>query len=91
MHTNKRKKENLIIPILKCILVFLTGYTMLEYSSFIKIPPGNTFYVILACLLMAGSLLTTYLLIKARLFSKKKKKSKIFTINGKNQKKTIEI
>jgi hypothetical protein len=91
MQSNKRKKENLIIPLLKCILVFIIGYIMLKYSNFIKIPPGNTFYVILACLLMAGSLLMTYLLIKAMLFSKKKKKSKIFTINGKNQKKTIEI
>jgi hypothetical protein len=86
-----RKQKNITIPILSYTLLFTLGYFMLEYSNFIKIPPGNTFYVVLGSLFLTLSPIMIFLIIKSRFFNRKKKKSKIFIINEKNKKKTINI
>ncbi len=70
------------IGIAICIVLFVLGQILLEVVSKIEDPPlGNTFYIIIGCILIVGSLLGIYFLIQhIRSIRKKKerrKKSKI--------------
>lgn len=48
-----------------CVATFLLGQILLEVVSKLEDPPlGNTFYIILGCTLMVGSLLGIYFLVK---------------------------
>ncbi len=84
MQITETKKNFLGIAI--CIVVFVLGQILLEVVSKIEDPPlGNTFYIIIGCVLIVGSLLGIYFLIqRIRSIRKKRerrKKSKIIFLD----------
>ncbi len=61
--------------ILACVAVLALGYYMLDHVAAWEEPPlGNTFHIVVGCVLMAGSSLLLIKLIRQRYFPKKKKK-----------------
>ena len=80
MQLTEQKKSFLGIAL--CVVVFVLGQVLLEVVSKLEDPPlGNTFYIILGCTFMVGSLLAIYFLIKHLRHLRRKKirrhKSKI--------------
>lgn len=61
-----------------CIVTFILGQISLEVVSKFEDPPlGNTFYIIVGCVLIVGSLLAIYFLIDhIRHIRKKKERRK---------------
>lgn len=75
-----------LLGIVACIITFILGQILLEVVSKFEDPPlGNTFYIILGCVLIVASLLGIYFLIDhIRHIRKKKerrKRSKIVFLN----------
>lgn len=74
-----------------CVAAFILGQVFLEVVSKLESPPlGNTFYIILGCILIVGSLLGIFFLIqnirKIRKKKERRKKSHIVFLN--DQKRT---
>ncbi len=89
MHLTEQTKSFLGIAL--CVVAFLLGQVLLEVVSKLEDPPlGNTFYIILGCTLMVGSLLGIYFIIQhlRRLRRKKlrRKKSNIVFLDDENRK-----
>ena len=71
----ERKKTSLKILIL-CILVFGLGYFILNHISRLEDPfLGNTFHILLGCILMAVSGLFFIITFKQQFFPKKRKRT----------------
>ena len=73
----RKIKRNLnIIIILICIVFFILGYYLLNHVSVMENPfLGNTFHIILGCILMALSTLIIVITVKKEFFPKKRKRT----------------
>ena len=74
---NRKIKRNLNIKIiLICIVFFIFGYYLLNHVSVMENPfLGNTFNIILGCILMAISSLILIITVKKEFFPKKRKRT----------------
>lgn len=71
----ERKNRNLKTLAI-CIVVFGLGYYILNYISRMEKPfLGNTFHILLGCILMAISGLLLVITIKKQFFPKKRKRT----------------
>ncbi len=77
----KEQKSNnnssyFLLKVLISILVNALGYYLfIDVSTHFNPKFGNTFYIVVGCLLIAVASIYLWLLIKDKYFSKKKKKS----------------
>ena len=77
----KEQKSNnnssyFLLKVLISILVNALGYYLfIDVSTHFNPKFGNTFYIVVGCLLIAMASIYLWLLIKDKYFSKKKKKS----------------
>jgi glucan phosphoethanolaminetransferase (alkaline phosphatase superfamily) len=77
----KEQKSNnnssyFLLKVLISILVNALGYYLfIDVSTHFNPKFGNTFYIVVGCLLIAVASIYLWLLIKDKFFSKKKKKS----------------
>ena len=74
---NRKIKRTLNIKIiLICIVFFILGYYLLNHVSVMENPfLGNTFHIILGCILMAVSTLIIVITVKKEFFPKKRKRT----------------
>ncbi|MFD0778776.1 hypothetical protein ACFQZF_10055 [Flavobacterium myungsuense] len=74
---SRKIKSNLNIKIiLICIVFFILGYYLLNHVSVMENPfLGNTFHIILGCILMAVSTLIIVITVKKEFFPKKRKRT----------------
>lgn len=74
---SRKIKSKLNIKImLICIVFFILGYYLLNHVSVLEKPfLGNTFHIILGCVLMAVSSLIFVITIKKEFFPKKRKRT----------------
>jgi Zn-dependent membrane protease YugP len=79
MSSSKSRKVKSIFNIkiiLICIAFFILGYYLLNHVSVMEKPfLGNTFHIILGCVLMSVSILVFVITIKKEFFPKKRKKT----------------
>lgn len=74
---NRKIKRTLNIKIiLICIVFFILGHYLLNHVSVMENPfLGNTFHIILGCVLMAVSTLIIVITVKKEFFPKKRKRT----------------
>lgn len=72
----KTVRDNRILKILGgCLVGLLVGYFMLEHIATWEDPIlGNTFHIVMGCVLIASSLLVIFVTLKQRYFPKKKRR-----------------
>ena len=79
MSSSKSRKVKSILNIkiiLSCIAFFILGYYLLNHVSVMENPfLGNTFHIILGCILMAISILIIGITVKKEFFPKKRKRT----------------
>ena len=72
----KTKRIQNIKIILICIVFFILGYYLLNHVSAQEEPfLGNTFHILLGCILMAISILIIGITVKKEFFPKKRKRT----------------
>ena len=72
---SRRQTDHQAYLIVLYVAVLALGYYMLDHIATWEDPPlGNTFHIVIGCILMAGSALMLIKLLRARYFPKKKKK-----------------
>lgn len=68
-------KDKYLKIILAAFAALIVGYYILNYVATWEHPPlGNTFYIILGCIIIAASVIVIAIAIKYRYFPKKRKK-----------------
>lgn len=70
-----RKNRNLRV-IFICTIALFIGYYILEYVAKLEKPPlGNTFNILLGCVIIAVSLLFIIITVKKQYFPKKRRRT----------------
>jgi len=73
----QEKTKKAMLTMAGCVVVFGVGYYVLNHISNRENPPlGNTFHILVGCILMAVSALVLLVTIRKHFFPKKKKSRK---------------
>ena len=71
----REAKDRYLKIMLAAFAGLVIGYYLLEHvATWEKVPPGQTFYIILGCIVIAVSGIVMFFALKNRYFPKKKKR-----------------